>query len=1058
MVKEFNIEDGEYFINFNSEKVKFGEPLSNPNIKLERWGSDNYRYEEYNGKEVIISNDEFSDNEYYNADIVICNTEKPKVALDFLKNYSIEKIVLDTDYDEELKDYWKSNGNKAKLYIKNKEITDFNLYSNVAPKMKSIYDNKAGEIWRGDKTLIVKEKVCRFGLNEKFYLTDKNKCYGVISLDSIRKITPSKFTKMYSEHKLNNKERLKKWKTCNKVLYGYEFHFIEKFDKPREVSQSGKFFSKTNFLNYRFKEDIIEKIKNYNPSEINDEKLISDWKVVKEWYDKREKVPISIEDIVNVARLIYLEIKKRNLDYDFEDSMLFKIISKGIFKNYVKKKGSRWCVTHSNGKIIKCFDTKKKALAMHKAIIASKAGKLSEQVHATSDGLKPLTEKLNNMEIIHDCISVVGSTVKSKSDHKPEDIDLVIRLNNPPKYLKRAIETRMKKAAPELADKFHFIWGEPEGSHDSFVPLYNLSLTKANRKVVRMSKDIKVGNMFEPMKSTAKKGTSLFFDVDELVNKVDIKDKLVVEKKYNGFHVIIHKSDDILVQTEGKKNITSSLPDELINAIDKLNEDNFILEGELIAYKDGKNMGRAPLVKYVQGKEKEKPIGDLKIICWDVLYYNNKSLQEHDLYERKKALNVINWNDTIKKVKPKVVDNKKELREAVEKFMDMEGSEGAMIKQWGSVYKPASETSNYIKFKVQQKIYVEIIGKKKSGDAYVYNIGVPLTKKEKVIDKKIKDGLLDLGNTFLTDTSAKKGDVLEIRVEQVWRHKQTNTGKIYYSLHKPRVIGKVNKEPSNIDYLDKLVVSRGSEVTFSGEHFYELKEDDEEGGTRSSAAVDFWEKNWHKMYPTKDGEFVYQEHFRGLTEEETKLDRDELCDTGNSLHGDLRGRHDSNDAWGWTIFLGKAEENKKEDKLIELSKSHKEEDKLRVHPKLRIPEGWLEVGKDNPKIVEPSGVGATKNKYAKFFALDWGKYEAGVWRKHFFELFLKGKKMDKRLIVSYVPVGGERVWMAYFPEDQTPYAKSHDKEETIKELKKKNQKYLIWNDPTDNKDAEKINI
>jgi len=45
----------------------------------------------------------------------------------------------------------------------------------------------------------------------------------------------------------------------------------------------------------------------------------------------------------------------------------------------VVKKGKKWCVVHctgpEKGKIIKCFDSKEKALAMHRAILARRWSK-----------------------------------------------------------------------------------------------------------------------------------------------------------------------------------------------------------------------------------------------------------------------------------------------------------------------------------------------------------------------------------------------------------------------------------------------------------------------------------------------------------------------------------------------------------------------------------------------------------------------------------------------------------------------------------------------------------
>jgi len=210
---------------------------------------------------------------------------------------------------------------------------------------------------------------------------------------------------------------------------------------------------------------------------------------------------------------------------------------------------------------------------------------------------------------------------------------------------------------------------------------------------------------------------------------------------------------------------------------------------------------------------------------------------------------------------------------------------------------------------------------------------------------------------------------------------------------------------------------------------------------RSEIASQFWKKNWWKCFPSSGkGRFVYHHHWRGLTEDEIHLSDDELMDTGHSIHGDLRLEFDSG-LWGVSIFLGKASENKDGDKLIE------GKEKLRCAFKPVQPKQWLEVGVDEPYVSEPGGVGSTSKKYSKFFAIDTGTYEIGVWREHFFEIFLHGSKLNGRYIISYAPVDGERIWLIMKPEDQTPYAEKYDKEEVIKELKEKGQKYLVWGKP-----------
>lgn len=219
-----------------------------------------------------------------------------------------------------------------------------------------------------------------------------------------------------------------------------------------------------------------------------------------------------------------------------------------------------------------------------------------------------------------------------------------------------------------------------------------------------------------------------------------------------------------------------------------------------------------------------------------------------------------------------------------------------------------------------------------------------------------------------------------------------------------------------------------------------------EGGTRATTALDNWDKQWASMLPMSGrGDFVYQHHWRGLDEDETKLEDAELIKDDRSLHGDIRLTGDQG-LWGFAVFLGRTEDNrekKENDKLIDW----KPDDNIEVSPKLAQPRAWLEVGADKPMISPPGEVGSTSEKYSKFFAVDKGSYQLGVARQHMIEIFLDGGHLKGRYLFLYVPVAGRRRWLIDKPEDQTPYAATRDLADVLGELKAKGQKYLIWAKP-----------
>ena len=121
----------------------------------------------------------------------------------------------------------------------------------------------------------------------------------------------------------------------------------------------------------------------------------------------------------------------------------------------------------------------------------------------------PFLTDFNDSEIIKDFISIVGSSVEN-TDYN--DIDFVIRMKDPTDYLKRAIETRLQKEYIG-EKKLHFIWGDPEGPHDTHIPLYDLQLKKLEPKIVKMEE---IGFIplkpFQPMKPNKK-----FYSIEDTV-------------------------------------------------------------------------------------------------------------------------------------------------------------------------------------------------------------------------------------------------------------------------------------------------------------------------------------------------------------------------------------------------------------------------------------------------------------------------------------------------------------------------------------------------------------
>lgn len=316
---------------------------------------------------------------YYNADVVVFDAamwfgrqikghQSVETALEFLKQFDIKKIILTQaghtypNYDtavKEIEEYWNNMPNKSKariLLAYDGMVTDIGMSMTLADEIVTDYEglfvNKphAEWLWNGYKKLIVKPKMYRFAMGKEMYWLDNEYCYGVLKLKKVIKLSPDSFNQLRTDHRVSNDERISWWKTANKILYGYEFEIIDKFEKPKKVSvpfDVDTFVRKVNFTNAVIDETLIKNITDYDPSKIGNQQLADDWRIVCAWYASKKsgvKMKFSIEDIVNIGKLIYDEIQKRvkkgTMKHEFNpkdmaapSKELLKIVSKGVLSD-----------------------------------------------------------------------------------------------------------------------------------------------------------------------------------------------------------------------------------------------------------------------------------------------------------------------------------------------------------------------------------------------------------------------------------------------------------------------------------------------------------------------------------------------------------------------------------------------------------------------------------------------------------------------------------------------------------------------------------------------------
>jgi len=337
-------------------------------------------------------------------------------------------------------------------------------------------------IWQGNKKLIVKAKKFEGKIGKLLYLVGGNNCYGAIKIKKIKPISLQLFNKLRPLHRITEEERAKWWPD-KKVLFAYEFDVVKRFEQPKLVKVpvgAQTFISNLEFLTelQLRAQELIKDVSQYDPSKVALKPLRDDFRIALAWYCSKKagkKVKLSFEEIENLLQLIVEELIRRGNTVFHPEKM------KPCAREAFRKIESR-----------------------------VKKGKLSESLLG-KPRVPKFAEHFNDAVLIKDFVSLIGSSVESNKYH---DIDILIRSDSLSDYLKRALETRITKMLPaQFSDKLHFVYGDPEGPHDSFVPLYDLALVRLQPEVVKMSASVAPMKPFLPMKPRKR-----FYEVSELID------------------------------------------------------------------------------------------------------------------------------------------------------------------------------------------------------------------------------------------------------------------------------------------------------------------------------------------------------------------------------------------------------------------------------------------------------------------------------------------------------------------------------------------------------------
>jgi len=191
---------------------------------------------------------------------------------------------------------------------------------------------------------------------------------------------------------------------------------------------------------------------------------------------------------------------------------------------------------------------------------------------------------------------------------------------------------------------------------------------------------------------------------NELLEKFD--GKVSLEYKYDGLRVQIHKQGDKLrLFSRRPEDITDQFPDviEFIKAASE--EENFIIEGEIVAY-DLTNDRILPFQQVSQRKRKhdiEQKITEVpvRVYLFDALYAQNKAVLDEGYLKRREVLHkIIKETENIKFSHQRIAENTDEIDSFFHQALE-NSCEGVMGKSIAdnSVYQAGNRGWNWVKYK-----------------------------------------------------------------------------------------------------------------------------------------------------------------------------------------------------------------------------------------------------------------------------------------------------------------------------------------------------------------------
>jgi len=387
-----------------------------------------------------------------------------------------------------------------------------------------------------------------------------------------------------------------------------------------------------------------------------------------------------------------------SLNDDHEESLPIAVL---FFSNRIFPQGSKFVMNIGFSTIIKVLseiatldsNQIQKIYLQHGDI-----GAISEYAVSKKNVVSLFQQQPLRLSSIYERLKEIADTIGSGSSKDKKNILKGLLIDSSPleaKYLIKIINGELRigltEGLVEIAISKAF---RQDLRHVRDVMLISGDISKV---VLLAKRNLLHTTLIKPLTPISYMLADVMFSSEEIINYY--KKPLICEFKYDGIRAQMHKSgQQIRLFSRNLSDITNAFPElanaamnvKLLSSTSLLDIEDFILDGEVMAFQNGKPLHFQELQKRLHKKNLTEQImaeTPLVYVVFDIMYFDGESLIKKSIKERKEILSNMSFKEPIINSTYKLVNSEQDIIAMFEKSKDI-GHEGLVLKDPDSNYHP----------------------------------------------------------------------------------------------------------------------------------------------------------------------------------------------------------------------------------------------------------------------------------------------------------------------------------------------------------------------------------